>query len=181
MKHRLYFDLHLESASRTSLWHLRISCCSESHSHASHDVSGVGWECDPSAQQNATLRHHECDPPRDPTRAGCGVPSLTRMDGFTKQGLTIQTGPLQRSVSGGMGKSETGNGETDRDPEDALHHDLATRSPTQPVSHRRRPGQLGRVCVGRAYAESLESLPLEQMLSGPFPCTKEAQVATDFH
>jgi hypothetical protein len=104
---------------------------------------------DPSCATNVTLRHHECDSRRDPTRAGASVraPSLTRMGSRAcYRGWRFKQGPLDLS----WGNGETGNGSRTRRC-DALHHDLA-------VAPR------GRVCCWQTQQSrrASPSLPLEQ-------------------
>ena len=107
-----------------------------------------GCARDPSSATNVTLRHHECDLRRDPTRRGAGVraPSLTRMGSRAcYRGWRFKQGPLDLSWGNG------GNAETDREPEDATLSITTWRTLRGVV-----------VCVGRADSKSLPSLPLEQ-------------------
>ena len=68
------------------------------------DFGVGGCARDPSSATNVTLRHHECDLRRDPTRRGAGVraPSLTRMGSRAcYRGWRFKQGPLDLSWGNG--------------------------------------------------------------------------------
>jgi len=167
MKHRLYFDLPLEAASLFISLRSPASCLLPLQvSHAlPRFLVWVGVR-DPSCATNVTLRHHECDSRRDPTRAGASVraPSLTRMGSRAcYRGWRFKQGPLDLS----WGNGETGNGSRTRRC-DALHHDLA-------VAPR------GRVCCWQTQ-QSRRAVPpslWNRLLPGTF--YQERQVATGSH
>ena len=162
MKHRLYFDLPLEAASLFISLRSPASCLLPLQvSHAlPRFLVWVGVR-DPSCATNVTLRHHECDSRRDPTRAGASVraPSLTRMGSRHATGV----GDSNRDPWICLG-------ETDRRTRrcDALHHDLA-------VAPR------GRVCCWQTQ-QSRRAVPpslWNRLLPGTF--YQERQVATGSH